>query len=416
MLPDLHVLDRGIERRAGRRRSAAATRRRSSPIGDGDRGVGVPALDDRAAVEREDVARPRARCRPGCRARSRRSATCRSPRGSRGSSGSSSGRRGRSRTSRATGRSRAVVTPGFAAARAALVHLGDDPAGRRIERDLVRLLAGDHRSVHRPGASGDSPSRRSRRAAAGTPRPRRRPRRPRTSSAPLPVEVDERLGLLVVELQAAADRLLGVVLAAPAEQPLDRPRRWGRRGRSRGRAGARAEDPVELLRPGCAVRGKPSSTKPCSTSAGFEKRSSTTSDHDVVGDELAAVHVLLGLEPGRRPRPSAESRNSWPVERCWMPKCSARRSPWVPLPAPCLPRMTRRGPRVTSRHRQASGEEALVVPHHELAVDLLHGLERDAHGDQQRGAAERELRDVPHLNTSSGVERDRSEEERRPAA
>ena len=39
-----------------------------------------------------------------------------------------------------------------------------------------------------------------------------------------------------------------------------------------------------------------------------------------------------------------------------------------------------------------SGEEALVVAHHQLAVDLLHRLERDAHGDQQRGAAERELR------------------------
>jgi hypothetical protein len=45
----------------------------------------------------------------------------------------------------------------------------------------------------------------------------------------------------------------------------------------------------------------------------------------------------------------------------------------------------------------ASGEEALVVAHHELAVDLLHRLERDTHGDQQRGAAEGELADVPQL-------------------
>src|SRR4029077_11667085 len=36
-------------------------------------------------------------------------------------------------------------------------------------------------------------------------------------------------------------------------------------------------------------------------------------------------------------------------------------------------------------------EEALVVAHHELAVDLLHGLERHADGDEDRDAEEAEL-------------------------
>src|SRR4249920_1947679 len=92
----------------------------------------------------------------------------------------------------------------------------------------------------------------------------------------------------------------------------------------------------------------------------------------------------LALSPAATPT-SAESRKSWPVERCWVLKCLATRSPWVPLPAPCLPRITRRGPRFTTASSSgASGEEALVVPHHQLTVDLLHRLQRHADRDQQR--------------------------------
>ena len=103
---------------------------------DRDRGVGVPALDDRPAVDRDDVASSSTRCRRGCRARSPRSARCRRPRGSRGSRGSSSGRPRRSSTSRAARSRSAVVAPGTAARTHDLVHLGDDRAGAPHERDL----------------------------------------------------------------------------------------------------------------------------------------------------------------------------------------------------------------------------------------------------------------------------------------
>src|SRR5450755_1196137 len=42
------------------------------------------------------------------------------------------------------------------------------------------------------------------------------------------------------------------------------------------------------------------------------------------------------------------------------------------------------------------GEEALVVAHHQLAVELLHGLEHDADRDEDGYATERIL-DVPRL-------------------
>src|SRR5688572_20261707 len=37
-------------------------------------------------------------------------------------------------------------------------------------------------------------------------------------------------------------------------------------------------------------------------------------------------------------------------------------------------------------------EEAFVVAHHQLGLELLHRVEGDAHNDQQRGAAEEEVR------------------------
>ena len=59
----------------------------------------------------------------------------------------------------------------------------------------------------------------------------------------------------------------------------------------------------------------------------------------------------------------------------------ARRGACVPLPAPGGPK------RIRSR---ATGllQEALVVAHHELRLHLPHGVERHAHDDQDRGAAE----------------------------
>src|SRR5262245_24092151 len=67
-----------------------------------------------------------------------------------------------------------------------------------------------------------------------------------------------------------------------------------------------------------------------------------------------------------------------------------------------------RGPRLFMRLRQ----EPFVVPHHQLAVDLLHRLECHAHGDQERGTPEWELLNVPQREHEQRRDRDRREEER----
>ena len=59
-----------------------------------------------------------------------------------------------------------------------------------------------------------------------------------------------------------------------------------------------------------------------------------------------------------------------------------------------------------------SGQEAFVVAHHELAVDLLHRLEGDAHRDQDRHATEGELADVPQREDEQRQDRDRGQEQR----
>ena len=275
---------------------------------DRDRGVGVPALDDRPAVERQDVALFEDDGRPGCRARSRRWARCRSPRGSRGSRGSSSGRRGRSSTSRATSSISAVVTPGLRrrGCTRSCISATTRPA-LRIERDLVGVLARDHRSSRQAAIIGDvrgrsvELARRSRPPAARTPRPRRPRRRPGEQAA-LAVQVDERLGLLVVELEPAPDRLpvsssrprpssRSIAMSVGTSRSMTRSSGWcAPRIRSSSSAWF-------------SVRGNPSSTKPCSTSRRVREALLDHVDHDLVGDELAPVHELLGLAARRRRRP-----------------------------------------------------------------------------------------------------------------
>src|SRR5919107_228203 len=86
-------------------------------------------------------------------------------------------------------------------------------------------------------------------------------------------------------------------------------------------------------------------------------------------------------------------------------KSSCRRSAWVPFPAPGGPSRMRLSSDIgamNSTTRPASGrgrgagpyllQEALVVAHHQLRLELLHGVEGDAHDDEQRGAAEEEVR------------------------
>ena len=64
-----------------------------------------------------------------------------------------------------------------------------------------------------------------------------------------------------------------------------------------------------------------------------------------------------------------------------------------PLSRPLLAEDRRAG-RYPGNH-SVTTEEALVVAQHQLAVDLLHGLEGDADGDEQGRAGERIVLDVP---------------------
>src|SRR4051812_17097108 len=89
-----------------------------------------------------------------------------------------------------------------------------------------------------------------------------------------------------------------------------------------------------------------------------------------------------------------------PVEMAGMPKCSAMNLAWVPLPAPGGPMMMRR----------MSAEESFVVPLLELALDLLHRVERDTHHDEDGRAAEREvLVRVDHREGDQRDQRDQTE-------
>src|SRR3954449_7124625 len=78
------------------------------------------------------------------------------------------------------------------------------------------------------------------------------------------------------------------------------------------------------------------------------------------------------------------ARKMSPVEMAGILKCSATNFAWVPLPAPG-------GPMISRRMRSVSlAQESFVVALLELALDLLHGVERHADHDEDRRAAERE--------------------------
>ena len=125
------------------------------------------------------------------------------------------------------------------------------------------------------------------------------------------------------------------------------------------------------------------------------RRSTIIADDHVVGHEVAGVHVAASASrPSSVPCATAPRRMS-PVAMYGRPKSSRRRSACVPLPAPGGPSRIR----FSSRHGASTAEpcatallqEALVVAHHQLRLELLHRVERDADDDQQRGAAEEEV-------------------------
>ena len=156
-------------------------------------------------------------------------------------------------------------------------------------------------------------------------------------------------------------------------------------------------------------------------------------DDQVVGNELAGVHVALGLACRARSRRSTSPRSMSPVAMYGEPEVvlqplglgalagagraeqdevqlghegttvstgtpSWRREfatePWPKWPT--LPGRTVIEPRFL-RSGQLPGragllQEALVVAHHQLRLELLHRVQRDADDDQHRRAAEEEVR------------------------
>src|SRR4051794_12553400 len=82
------------------------------------------------------------------------------------------------------------------------------------------------------------------------------------------------------------------------------------------------------------------------------------------------------------------ARSMSPVARYGRSKSRRRRSAWVPLPAPGGPMRMRFSSAMKGENLL---QEAFVVPHHELRLELLHGVERHADHDEDRRAAEEEV-------------------------
>src|SRR5690242_13842480 len=78
------------------------------------------------------------------------------------------------------------------------------------------------------------------------------------------------------------------------------------------------------------------------------------------------------------------ARKMSPVEILGIPRCAEMNWACVPLPAPGGPTRTRR---ITA---PPLAEEALVVAQHQLALDLLGGVETHTDEDEHGGATERE--------------------------
>src|SRR4051795_12958982 len=118
----------------------------------------------------------------------------------------------------------------------------------------------------------------------------------------------------------------------------------------------------------------------------------------MVASSTKAPEAMIPWTLFPRGVPSATASHSMsPVEMAGTPR--RWQSTWacVPLPAPGGPSRTTRAPRLLGRESAASAtdpaslHEALVVAHHELALDLLDGVHRHTHHDQQRRAAEVEV-------------------------
>src|SRR5687768_147383 len=147
------------------------------------------------------------------------------------------------------------------------------------------------------------------------------------------------------------------------------------------------------------LRGKPSRTKPLVASSSA-RRSRIIAMVTLSGTRSPASMYRLASSPIGVSAPGRRlARNRSPLEMCGTSKRSARRTAWVPLPAPGGPTRRRR-----TRHRPPEldnepnptdrptlTQETVVLALHELALDLLDGVEAHSDHDQHSGAPEGEV-------------------------
>src|SRR4051795_3584686 len=130
------------------------------------------------------------------------------------------------------------------------------------------------------------------------------------------------------------------------------------------------------------LRGKPSSRKPLRASSS-SSRETTIPMVISSGTRSPASMNFFACCPSSVPwLPLA--RKMSPVEILGIPRCAEMNWACVPFPAPGGPTRTRR---ITA---PPLAEEALVVAQHQLALDLLGGVETHTDEDEHGGAAERE--------------------------
>jgi len=165
-------------------------------------------------------------------------------------------------------------------------------------------------------------------------------------------------------------------------------RRGHRRSRHVGRTCARARHPRaprdRWRRRWTRIGQGPQPGPPCGGSRregtrclhiGFGETLLDHPEDDLIGDKTAGIHDCLGLdaERSRVGHSGAQHIAGGDVRGA----VSLPTVVWTvrPFPAPCRPKMTRRVPLL---------QESFVVALHQLTVDLLHGLEGDAHRDEDR--------------------------------
>src|SRR4051812_32396773 len=138
-----------------------------------------------------------------------------------------------------------------------------------------------------------------------------------------------------------------------------------------------------------SVRGKPSSRKPSEVSASPRRSRITAMMTSSGTSSPRSMYAFASL-----PR-SVWSLTAWrsmsPVAMYASGKSSCRRSACVPFPAPGGPSRMRFSSAMAGRAPYLF-QEALVVAHHQLGLELFHRVQRHADDDEQRGPAEEEVR------------------------